>query len=156
VSDDDERFEVSFFLDPGIERLLIENGTDVPSLLRRKGLDVQRASGSLAVQPTGEREPVTVLLATAAVIAAMTPTLREVIRTLARRDILITEREAVPLLDGNGEVIRDRDGRERVEWVERQRLLPRDAGPIEATEKYGIKGFGIELSYESSTDERRR
>ena len=156
MSDYDEHFEVSFFLDPEIERLLIENETDVPSLLRRKGFDVQQTSGSLAVQSTGQREPVTVLLATAAVIAAMTPTLREVIRTLARRDVLVTEREAVPLLDDNGEVIRDGDGRERVEWVERQRLLPRDGGPIKATEKYVIKGFGIDLSYESSTDEGRR
>lgn len=157
MSDDDGRFEVSFFLDQEIERLLIENGTDLPGLLRRKGLDVRQTSGSLAVQSTGEREPVTVLLATAAVIVAMTPTLREVIRTLARRDIVVTEHEAEPLLDGNGQAIRDGDGRARVEWVERRRLLPKDGGPFKATEKYTIKGpFGFYISYENSTDEGGR
>lgn len=157
MPNDDERFEVSFFVDPEIERLLIENGTDVPSLLRREGFDVRQSSGSLAAESTGEREPVTVLLATAAVIVAMTPILREIIRTLSRRDVMVTERVPVALLDGRGEPIRDGDGRPMVEWVERKRRLRSDVGPLSTSDETSIKGpLGIEISYKSSTDEGRR
>jgi hypothetical protein len=154
VPDDDERFEVSLFVDPEIERLLIESRTDVPSLLRRGGIDVQQSSGSLAAAPTGEREPVTVLLATAAVIVAMTPTLREAIRALSRRDVMVTERVPVPLLDGEGEAIRDGRGRPMVEWVNRKRRLRSDTGLTSTSDETSIKGpLGIEISYKSSTDE---
>lgn len=156
MPNDDERLEVSFFVDPEIERLLIENGTDVPSLLRREGFDVQQSSGSLAAESTGEREPVTVLLATAAVIVAMTPILRELIRTLSRRDVIVTERVPVALLDDRGDPIRDADGRPMVKWVERKRRLRSDAGPLTTSDETSINALGIEICYKSSTDEGRR
>lgn len=156
MPDQDERFEVSFFVDPEIERLLIENGTDVPSLLRREGLEVEQSSSSLAAKPTGEREPVTVLLATAAVIVAITPTLRDIISALSRRDVIVTDRVPVPLLDGRDEPIRDDDGRVVVEWVERKRRLSRDVGRTSTSDETSIKGpLGIAISYKSSTDEGR-
>jgi ssDNA-binding replication factor A large subunit len=80
-------------------------------------------------------------LASAAVVAAATPILRELIRTLSGRETAIRERRLVPVEDSAGEVLRDETGEPTLYWKNVA------ANSAESSQNIKIKGFGIEISF---------
>jgi hypothetical protein len=134
--------EVFFFLAPDVERYLTQNGLGPRELFQKTGLEiVMRLGEDPAARGTGRKEPVTILLASAAVIAAATPILRELIRNVSGREIVVHERRLLPVEDSKGNAIRDGAGEPILQWVDVAKF------PDQAAQSIKIKGFGMEISF---------
>lgn len=135
--------QIYVFLSPEVQQVLLDHETDIEELLRRADSVATVATGSdPAADSTGKKEPAIILLASAAVIAAATPLLREVIQALAGRHTVLTERRLVAVLDGDGKVVRGSNGDPVLHWeeIERDRKEP----VVQTTQ---IKGFGVQVSF---------
>jgi hypothetical protein len=87
----------------------------------------------------GEREPATIILASAAAIAALTPILKELIRSATGRPTVITEMRPVAVLDGERKPVLDQTGAPLVRWAEVSHDLTQ---PQSIT----AKGFGLSIT----------
>jgi hypothetical protein len=136
--------ETFLFLTPEVERFLSENEFDTKQLLQKSGYKVEvRLGQNPAFDSAGKKEPVTILLASAAVIAALTPAVRELIRNLSGRDVVVRERRLVPVESSKGDVVRDASGAPVLHWVDVVKGLAPDPAP----QPIKIRGFGIEISF---------
>src|SRR5258708_7895667 len=119
---DRERYHL--LLTPDLERLMAEKEVDLNELIRRAAPEVKMEIGqNIAGETEGEKELVTILLASAAVIAALTPTLKELIRAATDRPIVATDMIPVPLLDNTGKPILGSNGEPAVAWAQTMRDL---------------------------------
>ena len=135
---DFERFYL--LLTPDLERVLAEQEIDLNELVRQAAPGARIEMGqNPAAGAAGEKELVTILLASAVVIAALTPALKELIRAATNRPIVATDLSPVPLLDGSGKPILRPDGEPAVAWAQ----TTRDLNPTTAVE---VDGFGIRFS----------
>ena len=141
------------FASPEIQELLADNETDLVELLNQDGLPVTRG---YAQDPTqGEdaayKEPVSIILATTALIVALTPTISKVITALSHKAVEVEEMVLVPVEDSKGNVVHDKDGNPILHWMKRKQLkeiakIPADETSLEL--KVPVVGF--ELSYKAS------
>lgn len=150
----DKLAEVSLFVDPAIEKLLVENQTDLVTLLRRNDLAVERSAVTRPQASRGEKEPATIIIATAALIAALTPTVSRILEKLSHKPVLVEELAPVPIEDSDGNPVRDAAGNPMIEWVPRQRLIERQVSS--ESESYSISGpLGLKISYKRSTSDEQ-
>ena len=139
--------ETFLFLAPDLERFLLKNDLDAAAIVRKCNQQVDVSFGTNpASDVDGQKEPVTIILASAAVIAALTPILRELIRNLSGRDVVIRERRLVPVEDSKGAVVHDASGTPILHWVDVAKGQVTDATSQPVT----IKGFGIDISFGES------
>jgi hypothetical protein len=97
----DERY---IFLSEELEQALKERGLPLTDLLKQAGIhDFQVVPESTA--PVGTREAVTVILASAALVAACTPVLLRLIEALTHRDAIVVDREVSPAKDEKGNLV---------------------------------------------------
>lgn len=143
---DDGQTEIRVFLTPEVERLLIENETDVVTLLRRSGADVSAVPGPPS--GGGEKEPVTILLATAALVATLTPLLTRALSALSRKAVLVSESVPVAVTDASGNVVHDEHGKPVIEYVERHRFVETQP-QAEPDQKAEVNALGWHVSLES-------
>jgi hypothetical protein len=135
--------QVFLFLSPDVERLLADHDVDVKEVIRRTTQPITVGFGQdPATAASGAKDPVTILMASAAVIAAATPLIRELIRTLAGREPVIREKRLVPVEDSRGNVVLDSNGQATLHWVDEVKAVI----PEHTSEPLAIKGFGIEIS----------
>ena len=146
----DPQTEIRVVLAPDVEQLLVENEIDVVDLLRRDGVDVERGTGTrLGTSQSGEKEPVTVLLATSALVVALTPLLSRALASLSRKRVLVEERIPVAVTDAHGNAVRDSSGAPVIEWVDRKRFAESEAN--ETDQSLSISGpLELNVRYESS------
>jgi hypothetical protein len=146
--------QVFCFLSQEIEALLAENQTDVVELLRHEGLDVSKGFAqvlNLRVE-SGHKEAVSVIVASAAVILALTPVLSRVIEALSHRPVVVEEQVLTPVEDGKGNLVRDEMGKPFLHWVNRTHLLMSQPGPRRDASSVEIRGpLGISITYKSAT-----
>ena len=136
--------KVFFFLAPEVEDFLIENDIGVRQILQKSGLaTVAQLGENPASNSAGEKEPATILLASAAVIAAATPILRELIRNISGREAVVREQHLVPVEDSKGKLVRDAEGAPILHWVD----VSKGQAPDQSPQAIKIKGFGIEISF---------
>jgi hypothetical protein len=144
-----DRLYISF--DPEIEALLADNFIDLEGALRQAGHDVtlehtSRPGGRAA---SAGKEPATILVATAAVILAATPVIREIIQSVSRRPVVLKQRRLIPVEDSKGNVVLGTDGQVVLQWVEAADVK---ALPTTSTDEQNVdvKGpLGIHISYAS-------
>jgi hypothetical protein len=134
-------------LDPDIQALVADNFINIEKALNRAGYNVKV---ELASQPERQanpsKEPATVLIATAAVILAATPVLREIIQAVSRRPIVLKRQRLFPVEDSKGNVIVGSDGLPVLQWVEVPDVVEAQS-PIPQQQSVGIEGLGIRISY---------
>jgi hypothetical protein len=115
------------FLQPSdeISQLVADLGVDWAELLRQEQIEIQQTLTTDPVQVAGssEKEPVTVILASAGLIMAIGPALARIITSLSHRPVKVTEIVLVPIEDSKGNVVRDEAGAPVLHWVERSKLL---------------------------------
>jgi hypothetical protein len=143
--------EVFVFLSPEIQELLADNQTDLVDLLRQEGVDVRSGfvQDPSSSSDAGHKEPVTVILASAALVLALTPLLTKLIEALSHEAVIVTEQVLVPVEDSQGQIVRDKEGQPVLHWVERNRVVESAARPSEET-AVDIKGYGISVGYKST------
>jgi hypothetical protein len=148
----DDETEIRVFLAPEVERVLVDNQTDLVDLLRRNGADVERAEGARHPPlPSGEKEPVTVLLATSALAVALTPLLTRLLASLSRKRVLVQETVPVAVEDSQGNLVRDAAGAPVVEWVDRKRFVETEEEES-MPQSLRISGpLDLHVSYETSS-----
>jgi hypothetical protein len=138
--------EIFVLASPEVEDILADNGINFEELLKREGCAVKEHKGQDPVQlGSGEKDVVTIILASAALVAALTPILSKAIQSLTYKDVVVYETVLVPVEDSAGNVVRDSSGQPKMQWIKRSKLLEstRDKG------QQGIKikalGFEIEI-----------
>jgi hypothetical protein len=126
-----------------LEKALDRAGTDLNELIRQAlpaGHELTAGKNpAYGAETSNEKEVVTIIIASAALIAALTPTLKELIRAATDRPIVATDLHQVPMLDGKGNPILRPDGAPAVAWTQ----TTRDLNP---STSMTVKGFGLELS----------
>ncbi len=145
----EEQTEAFIFAAPEVEQLLADNGTSIDELLRRQGYEVDRGTtGNPATDADkGTREIATTILASAALVAAMTPILMKIIQSLTYKGVVVHETVLIPIEDSSGDIISDSDGNAKLQWVRRSKLLESSRDP--ATQEVKIKALGFEVEIKS-------
>jgi len=120
-----DQVEVFLQVPEEINQLLADLGTTWAELLREEGLEVRQAYEADPTSQAGssEKEPVTILLASAGLVMALAPAIARLITSLSRRPVKVTETMLVPVEDSKGNVVRDGNGSPVLHWVDRTRLL---------------------------------
>jgi hypothetical protein len=140
----EEDRRVFLSLSPEVATFLTENDISVADLLKKVKVPAVVTHGEdPATVGSGHKEPATIILASAAAIAVATPFLRELIRNISGRTPVIRERRLVQAKDAEGKPVVDKDGQPVMEWQETERANV-------VGDKIGVKGFGIEISFESN------
>lgn len=108
----------------------VRSWLDLVELLQRDGLDVSKGNygGARLDTAAGLKEPVTVILASAAVITSLTPILSKLISSLSRRPVVVSERILVPVEDSSGTIVVDSSGQPIMQWVEKARMVESSTG----------------------------
>jgi hypothetical protein len=147
--------ELVVYASPEVEELLADNEIDLVELLRSEGLEVSRGSATegIPVAEAGLKEPVTILLASAAVIASLTPIISRVISSLSHRRVVTKERLLVPVEDSIGNIVRDSGGNPLLHWVDRTRLLESAAKPSDRTSLKVDSPIGLTINFEASSEQ---
>src|SRR5689334_21612935 len=106
---------------PEVRAFLAENETSLAELLRKEGVDVEEQAGANPVrrEEGSTKEPVTILLASAAVIATLTPMVTRVLQRFSRKPVVAQEQVLLPVLDGSGAPVKDKDGQPLTYWTTR-------------------------------------
>ncbi len=134
---------------PEVRAFLADNETSLAELLRAEGVDVEEQTAANPVRKEGgsTKEPVTILLASAAVIATLTPVITRILQRFSREPVVAEEQMLLPVLDANGAPVKDKDGQPLTYWASRARILT-DAQPKLASSELTIEGpMGIKVSY---------
>ena len=134
--------EVYVFLSPNIERILSVNRVSLSELLWRQ--EKIQVSETNAVNPiegsvSSTREVATVLIASAALVASLTPALSRIIEGITGAKVMVKEAVLEPALVAKNEGVNS-DAPRLLKWVER---------PLNS--EFKIKGpLGIEISSRTS------
>lgn len=147
--------KLAVFASPEVRELLADNEIDLVELLRAEGLEVSRGSASEGIPGAedGLKEPVTILLASAVVIASLTPIISRVISALAHKQVITKDQVLVPVEDSKGELVRDSSGNPLLHWMERARLLESAAAPRDHTSLKVDSPLGLTINFETSSEQ---
>ena len=148
-----DQFKVAIFASPEVEEVLADNGVDVVTLLRKQGIEVERIPGSAAgFQDPGLKDPVSIILASAALIAILTPVITKAINALSRKQVVVTQTILAPVETSDGHIVRDADGNPILQQVEKTEIIegrtrPADTFSFSADTRIGLKyDFKAELN----------
>jgi len=142
--DSNENTYLSF--SPEVLHALNQNHITIEKLLEKAGVDGLKLVPDPAAAK-GQREVLMILLGSAALTAAATPLITNIIKTFVNKPVILQNRALTPILDKNGEVTRDKDGQPVMKWsytetLDRPETSENLTGVIKAT-KTGIEiGIG--------------
>lgn len=144
--------QIFVFASPEIQKLLANNETDLVELLNQEGIAVSR---DYAQDPTQSgdsayKEPVTIILASAALAVLLTPTIKAVIEAMTHKVVEVKEKVLVPVEDSHGNVVRNAAGDPILHWVERIQLKETAKDTPEKTEMSLKVPLAFELTYKAS------
>ena len=110
---------------PELDAFLDENSTDLVEILGNEGVVVE---GGRTADPAGtaglrDKDPVSILVASAGVALALVPALTRILTALTHKEVIVKEMILVPVEDSKGNVVRDAAGNPSLQWVERSRIL---------------------------------
>jgi hypothetical protein len=135
-------------LSADVQRLLSENNVGLNDILAQAALGPNevREVFDPATPELGAKEVVTIILASAAAVAVLTPLLTKVVRLYTHRPIVVEDTELVPTYDKQGKPLIHPSGDPVLHWQRKKRLLEPQQNNQQS--KATIKGFGIEIKVE--------
>jgi len=131
-----------------VRKTLAFAGMSVDDLNERIGVDGLDTKRDPAHVP-GEKSDAMVFFGSAAVIAAATPILIEIIRTLGKVALTRKEVQLAPVTDDEGSIVKDEDGKPIFSWHSRYELLE-SKNKSERDSSVAVKGLGVELEISKS------
>jgi hypothetical protein len=149
----DEQQRVFLIPSPEVQELLADNELSLVDVLQRDGLAIEHTA---APHPTvgadaGHKEPVTVIFASAALIAALTPTISKIIGALSHKRVVVEAVDLVPVEDSRGNVVRDAFGDPILVPKARTEIVESSRAALETT-TVGLKG-PMQISISLKTEE---
>lgn len=91
------------------------------------------------------RAVATTILASAAVIAALTPVILKIIESLTYK--IVHDTVLVPVEDSSGNVVTDSSGEPKLQWVRKAKFLESSQG--NSAQEIKIKALGFEIEIKS-------
>jgi hypothetical protein len=144
--------EVAISASAEVDEVLADNGTDIITLLRKEGIEVQRGISTVATpEDSGLKEPVTIILATAALIATLTPVITKAINALSRKQIVITTTVLAPVETSDGRVVCDADGNPILQRVEKTEILEGATRPADSMSVSIETPIGLKFSFKAES-----
>lgn len=142
----DEIVKIFPLFDPDLREFLANNHVDLCDLLKDRGYQVERETGSDPTT-TGAKDAVSIILATAALLAVLQPALKKIIEGLTNRPVRVTEMVPVEVRSVSSEVGQQSD-KPKLIWTERTKLLE----PTKDREsvKLSTSFLGFKFEYESA------
>lgn len=114
------------FFSPALAKLLDENNVDLGEIVRATGVTVPidfKEDPARATCNARDRDLVSVLIASSAVILAATPVITRAIEAVTRRPVIAKELVLVPVEDSQRTLVTNSGGTPILHWVERSRVL---------------------------------
>jgi hypothetical protein len=125
-------------LPPELQQLLNDNGLSIDEILRQQNVPAEMTYGVLPDEPEASarsKDPVMIILASAAVALAVGSAISQVLRTLQRRPQLVEYYDLVELKDTRGNVLLDKKGKPQLKRLKKYELLePRKEGSSQSLE----------------------
>jgi hypothetical protein len=145
--------EVFLLPDPDVSELLASNETEMAELVPAGTRDqISLRLGSNPAGPAQEgkdRDVVSVMIASAALVVAATPLMKRALEVLSGRTVVVKEMELLPVETASGEQVKDASGQPILRWVERHRAIAREIPP-QGKSNLSIEGpLGLKISFES-------
>src|SRR5437588_13044305 len=111
-----DTIEMYVLTTPGVRAFLADNETSISELLRKEGVKVeeQTAPNPVRREEGSTKEPVTILLASAAVIATLTPMIKSILQRYSKASV--ENQVLLTVLDGSGAVVREKDADALTYW----------------------------------------
>jgi len=147
----EQQEEFFLFASPDIEAIFADNGTDIVELLKREGCEVERGVAqdpAKANSGDSTREIATIILASAALVAALTPILLKILQSLTYKDVMVHEIMLIPVEDSAGNVVKDAYGEPVLRWVKRSKIL--ESTRDKARQQIKVKALGFEIEIKNS------
>jgi hypothetical protein len=130
-----------------LNRLLSENSVSLTDILAKGHFSAADASivSNPAASQQGVKEVATIILASAAAVAALTPLITRVVRLYTQRPIVVEDTELVPIYHEDGRPVFRSSGELLLQWQRKKRLLqPRQDDSVQTAAT--VKGYGIEFT----------
>jgi hypothetical protein len=137
---------VFVFASSEVREILADNEIDLVDVLRSQGFDVSTgfASDPASAKNSGYKDPATVILASAALVAALTPVISKIISALAHKAVVVQEMVLTPVMDEQGNLVKDSLNEPVMYWAPRTRIVESSEAQRDTTVL--IKGHGVEIS----------
>jgi hypothetical protein len=145
-----DKSELYVFLSPELEALLADYQTDIPELLQKEGVSVQRtfAKNPVTDDQSNQKDPALIILASAALVVSLTPILTRALEKLAARPVLVHDKVLVPIEDSQGNVLHNAIGEPLLRIEDRSRYVEPTSSKDRV--KSNIAGYGISVTFDSS------
>ena len=137
--------EAVLLISSEVEAALLGSGVSIEELIDQANMPVEVKAGTdPAADSTGTKDPATIMVASAVVIAALTPILKKIIRSLSDKEVVIREKRLVPVEDSSGDIVRNGAGEPILHWV----CVAKETIAESSEPKIALKGpLGIEISF---------
>jgi hypothetical protein len=129
--------------DTETRRLLLETGVSLEHIVRHANIE-GLAIGADPAPPPNAKDVFTVLVGSAAVIAAATPVILQLIERLTLKPVIVDEIETETVRDSSGDVVCDAKGRP-VLVKHRRKVLLQPTVPRQSERKFEVKGAGFQI-----------
>jgi hypothetical protein len=138
--------DLYILLSPTVVGVLAENDVNLCDVLTSAGYDAHRSYGeSWNPAPVGAKDITSVIVASGAVIASLTPLLIATVSSLTRRPVTVKEWVAVPAESSSGQLVKDESGTPILYWTERYRLLEPGPSRVSKARITGPLGLSVEI-----------
>ncbi|MEL7071719.1 MAG: hypothetical protein AAGN15_24160 [Cyanobacteria bacterium J06581_3] len=147
----EEKTTAFVFASSEVQAILADNETNLIELLEREGCEVERGAGQNPSEFSSSgntKEVVTTILASAALIAVLTPAVIKVIQALTYKSVVVYETVLIPVEDTSGNIVRSSSGEPLLQWVRRSKLLETKTENIQ--QETTIKALGFEIEVKNS------
>jgi len=143
-----EKQPVFIHMNESVRKILVEQGVDVIRELKKQGLDVERSfQADPASGKETHRDVTLVILASAIAINALATAIAKIIDAHSRKPVITKEIGYGPILDKNGNVVRDENGNPVLGWMEKPVLLESSQKPQENSRaKFSFLGLSFETA----------
>jgi hypothetical protein len=137
--------KVFVFPSSELEALLETKGSSIDEILAEAGFSSGTSTNPAHEGESATKEPVSIILASAGIIMAATPSISKIIQALLRRSLVVEEMVLVPVEDSAGKVVNSALGEPMTHWVSKKRLLDQAVIPLKTS--VSIEGpVGLKLS----------
>ncbi|MBY5609286.1 hypothetical protein [Rhizobium leguminosarum] len=135
--------EVFLSLSPEVQQALNVNGLTLEQVLDRAGVTDLTEVADPAFKP-GQRDVFLILIGTAAAVAAATPLITNVVKTLVNKPIVARNCTLAPVFDKDGKPVTDRNGQPLMEWSDTV-VIDRPEAGRDFTSKIKTTRDGVEI-----------
>ena len=143
-----EKEPVFIHMNESVRQILVEHGVDVIRELKKQGLEVERSFQSdPASGEKTHRDATLVILASGVAINALGTAIAKIIDALSRKPVIAKEIGYGPVMDVNGQAIRDKNGNPIQGWMDTPVLLESSQKPQENSRaKFSFLGLSFETA----------